>query len=149
LLVDYFIKKTSKDMGIEPKRISVEAMRVLEGYFWPGNVRELENVIERALALSTDENISLDDIPMQLVQGGTKHPSSVEIPDEGLDLENYLDGIRRQVMGQALSRCDGVQTQAAELLGMTFRSFRYYAKKMGLTRSLESDSGDLHQGAAE
>jgi two-component system response regulator PilR (NtrC family) len=149
LLVDYFIKKTSKDMGIEPKRISVEAMRVLEGYFWPGNVRELENVIERALALSTDENISLDDIPMQLVQGGTKHPSSVEIPDEGLDLENYLEGIRRQVMGQALSRCDGVQTQAAELLGMTFRSFRYYAKKMGLTGSVETDSGDLHQSAAE
>ena len=149
LLVDYFIKKTSKEMGIEPKRISVEAMRVLEGYFWPGNVRELENVIERALALSTGENISLEDIPIQLVQGGTKYPSSVEIPDDGLDLENYLDGIRRQVMGQALSRCDGVQTQAAELLGMTFRSFRYYAKKMGLTGSMESDPDDLHQGAAE
>jgi two-component system response regulator PilR (NtrC family) len=149
LLVDYFIKKTSKEMGIEPKRISVEAMRVLEGYFWPGNVRELENVIERALALSTSENIALDDIPVQLVQGGAKHPSSVDIPDDGLDLENYLDGIRRQVMGQALSRCDGVQTQAAELLGMTFRSFRYYAKKMGLTGSMESDPEDLHQSAAE
>ncbi|MEE9563189.1 MAG: sigma-54 dependent transcriptional regulator, partial [Thermoanaerobaculia bacterium] len=109
LLVDHFIKKTSKQMGIEPKRISVEAMRVLEGYFWPGNVRELENVIERALALSTAENITLDDIPVQLVHGGAKHPSSVEIPDDGLDLENYLDGIRRQVMGQALNRCDGVQ----------------------------------------
>jgi two-component system response regulator PilR (NtrC family) len=121
----------------------------LERYPWPGNVRELENVIERALALSTDENIALRDIPVQLVQGGSKHPSSVDIPDEGLDLEKYLDEIRRQVMGQALGRCDGVQTQAAELLGMTFRSFRYYAKKMGLTGGMEDDPGDLHQGAGD
>ncbi len=53
LLVDFFIKKYSESMSIEQKKISVEAMRTLESYYWPGNVRELENVIERALALST------------------------------------------------------------------------------------------------
>ena len=51
------------------------------------------------------------------------------LPDEGLDLEATSNGSARELMAQALDRCDGVQTQAAELLGMSFRSFRYYAKK--------------------
>jgi transcriptional regulator with GAF, ATPase, and Fis domain len=60
------------------------------------------------------------------------HPDLVQLPEEGLDLEAYLESIRTQLMIQALERTDGVQTQAAELLGMSFRSFRYYAKKAGL-----------------
>ena len=56
----------------------------------------------------------------------------ISLPEEGLDLEAYLEDIRAQLMQQALERTDGVQTQAAELLGMSFRSFRYYAKKAGL-----------------
>ena len=60
------------------------------------------------------------------------HPDLVQLPEEGLDLEAYLESIRTQLMIQALERTDGVQTQAAEILGMSFRSFRYYAKKAGL-----------------
>ncbi len=56
----------------------------------------------------------------------------ITLPREGLDLEAYLDEVRAQLMTQALERTSGVQTQAAELLGMSFRSFRYYAKKAGL-----------------
>ena len=55
------------------------------------------------------------------------------LPEEGMSLEIYLDEIRKQLMAEALERTQGVQTQAAELLGMSFRSFRYYAKKMGIT----------------
>ncbi len=55
------------------------------------------------------------------------------LPDEGLDLEAHLERIRAELMNQALDRCGGVQTKAAELLGMSFRSFRYYAKKVGVT----------------
>ena len=57
----------------------------------------------------------------------------VDLPAEGLNLEDYLESIRRQLMREALDRSRGVQTQAAELLGISFRSFRYYAKKAGLT----------------
>ena len=133
LLVDFFIKKFSHDMGVEPKPISVEALRALESYDWPGNVRELENTIERALALAIDERLTTRDLPAHLVAGSTEKKDAVYLPEEGLDLEDYLDDIRSELMQQALERSDGVQTQAAEMLHMTFRSFRYYAKKLGLT----------------
>jgi two-component system response regulator PilR (NtrC family) len=138
LLVDFFIKKYSTGMGIEPKRISVEAMRSLETYHWPGNVRELENVIERALALSTEDAITTEDLPTHLMQKQPSVGEEMTLPEDGLQLEPYLDDVRRQLMAQALERTGGTQTQAAELLGMTFRSFRYYARKMGLTGSEEA-----------
>ena len=135
LLVEYFVKKYSERLGIEPRRISMEALRVLETYDWPGNVRELENMIERALALGTADVITRHDLPASLRQkvGDAAPTPTIALPGSGLDLEEHLDSIRRDLMEQALGRCDGVQTQAAELLQMSFRSFRYYAKKLGLT----------------
>jgi two-component system response regulator PilR (NtrC family) len=132
LLVDFFLQKYSKAMELTPRQISVEAMKVLEGYEWPGNVRELENVIERALALSHAETITSRDLPAQLLTHRRAGFPAVELPEEGLDLEAYLEEIRVQLMAQALERTGGVQTQAAELVRMSFRSFRYYAKKGGL-----------------
>ena len=133
LLVDHFVKKHCDEMGMEPKTIESPAMRVLEEYRWPGNVRELENMIERILALSTEETITARDLPAHLAEGGHPSPGEVDLPDGGLNLEGYLDDIRAGLMRQALDRTSGVQTQAAELLNMSFRSFRYYAKKMGVT----------------
>ncbi len=140
ILVDHFIKKYSAEMGIEPKRVSVEVMRQLEAYPWPGNVRELENVIERALALCTGGVLTSDDVPAQVLHGRTDRFTTIDLPAEGLDLEAYLEGIRRQLMREALERNRGVQTQAAELLGISFRSFRYYAKKLGLTGDPQGES---------
>jgi DNA-binding NtrC family response regulator len=132
LLVDFFLQKYCKQMELSPRQISVEAIQVLERYDWPGNVRELENVIERALALSHAETLTTRDLPAQLVANRRHPPDQIQLPEEGLDLEAYLETIRSRLMTQALERCGGVQTQAAELLKMTFRSFRYYAKKAGL-----------------
>ncbi len=132
LLTEFFIRKYSEEMGFEPKPITVEGLQLLESYDWPGNVRELENTIERALALSTSENLTTQDLPLHFRAGRAGLGEIAVLPEEGLDLEAYLDSIRKQLMEQALERCNGVQTQAAELLAMTFRSFRYYAKKLGL-----------------
>ena len=133
LLVEFFIKKYSAAMGlVEPKPISVEALRALEHYDWPGNVRELENTIERALALAIEHRLTTRDLPAQVLSHVAEAPEPILLPDDGLDLEGHLDEIRRQLMQQALERTGGVQTQAAELLKMTFRSFRYYAKKLDL-----------------
>jgi two-component system response regulator PilR (NtrC family) len=132
LLVDFFLQKYCKQMDLAPKPISVEAMQMLESYDWPGNVRELENLIERALALSHAETITTRDLPVHLLTHRKMSSDLIELPEEGLDLERYLEGIRIQLMQQALNRTGGVQTQAAEILGMSFRSFRYYAKKGGL-----------------
>jgi len=133
-LVEHFLKKFSEQMDLdEPKRISLDAMRLLEAYQWPGNVRELENVIERAIALSPDPTLTTKDLPTHLLEGRSITGDAVTLPDDGLDLEGHLERIRAELMSQALDRCDGVQTKAAELLGMSFRSFRYYAKKVGVT----------------
>jgi two-component system response regulator PilR (NtrC family) len=132
LLVEFFLQKYSQQLDLQPRQISLEAMKMLEGYDWPGNVRELENVIERALALSHSETITTRDLPVQLLTNRKGGEEIVALPEEGLDLEPYLESIRTQLMIQALERTGGVQTQAAELLKMSFRSFRYYAKKAGL-----------------
>jgi len=132
LLVEFFLQKYCKEMDLAAKQISVEAMQMLESYDWPGNVRELENLIERALALTHAETITTRDLPVHLLTHRRVNADLIELPEEGLDLERYLEGIRVQLMQQALDRAGGVQTQAAELLGMSFRSFRYYAKKGGL-----------------
>ena len=134
LLVEHFLKKFSDSMGLdEPRRISVEAMNALEAYPWPGNVRELENVIERAVALSPETTLTTRDLPPHLLDGRPAPATAVTLPEDGLDLEAHLERIRAELMLQALDRAGGVQTKAAELLGMTFRSFRYYAKKVGVT----------------
>ena len=133
LLVDHFLHKYSAALGVPPKRISAEAMRLLESHSWPGNVRELENLIERAIALSTGSAITNSDLPTSLAAGGPRDDQGVALPAEGLDLEALLEEIRADVMRQALERSGGVQTQAAELLRMSFRSFRYYARKAGIT----------------
>jgi DNA-binding NtrC family response regulator len=132
LLVEFFLQKYCREMDLPARQISIEAIQMLESYDWPGNVRELENVIERALALSHSETITTRDLPVHLLTDRRTHPDLIQLPDEGLDLEAYLEDIRAQLMVQALERTSGVQTQAAELLGMSFRSFRYYAKKAGI-----------------
>jgi len=133
LLVEHFLSQFSEQLGDERKRISVDAMKALESYTWPGNVRELENVIERSVALSTEDTITTRDLPPQLTEGRTGESEVIALPEKGLDLEAYLEEIRADLMAQALDRAGGVQTRAAELLGMSFRSFRYYAKKVGVT----------------
>ena len=132
LLVDFFLQKYCRQMDLPSRQISIDAMNILEGYDWPGNVRELENLIERILALSHAETITTRDLPVHLLTNRRTHPDLAQLPEEGLDLEAYLESIRTQLMIQALERTDGVQTQAAEILGMSFRSFRYYAKKAGI-----------------
>ncbi len=155
LLIDHFAAQYSAEMhGSDPPgenrapapRFSHDAMRSLENYDWPGNVRELENLVERSIALSSSEVLENADLPghLQGVEAGT--PDGISLPTDGLDLEQYLEGIRSHLMSEALERTNWVQTQAAELLGMSFRSFRYYAKKAGLTGRKEKADGNGQEG---
>jgi two-component system response regulator PilR (NtrC family) len=132
LLVEHFIAKYSKTLGVQQKRISADAMRLIEKYSWPGNVRELENVIERMIALEPSDVLTTKSLPEHVLLGGAIPDMTFELPPEGISLENHLEGIGKFFMLKALERSGGVQTQAAELLKMSFRSFRYYAKKYDL-----------------
>jgi two-component system response regulator PilR (NtrC family) len=132
LLVDHFIAKFGRNLGLPQKKISTDAMRAIEKYPWPGNVRELENVIERMIALEPADILTTKSLPEQVLIGGSVPEVSFELPPEGIALEDHIEAIAKVFMLKALERTGGVQTQAAELLRMSFRSFRYYAKKYDL-----------------
>ncbi len=134
-LTQYFIAKVCKEQRIPEKKISTEAMRLLEAYGWPGNVRELENTLERTVALEPGPVITVSSLPESIALGvKTRVPDFESLPQEGINLESYLEAVGKRLMREALDRCEGVQTKAAELLHMSFRSFRYYAKKYALVR---------------
>jgi two-component system response regulator PilR (NtrC family) len=134
-LAEHFLEKCRKAIGKGAQGIAEDAMECLEAYHWPGNVRELENVIERAVALEPGEFIQADSLPREVRGGrGARGEVDVVLPESGIDLDKHLEELRRRYMVEAMDRCHGVQTRAAEILGMTFRSFRYFAKKYGLSR---------------
>jgi two-component system response regulator PilR (NtrC family) len=133
-LAEHFLDKYCEIVGKPLRGIQKSAMESLEAYDWPGNVRQLENVIERAVALETGESISVDSLPAEVRHGSDRDGRlDVVLPEAGIDLDRHLEELRRRFMVEALERSGGVQTRAAEMLGMTFRSFRYFAKKHGLT----------------
>ncbi len=137
-LTTYFITKICKEQKIPEKKISIEAMRLLEAYPWPGNVRELENTLERTVALEAGPVINASSLPETVALGvRTRVPDFESLPEEGINLEAYLETVGKRLMREALDRCGGVQTKAAELLHMSFRSFRYYAKKYNLVHKEE------------
>jgi len=133
LLAEHFLVKYRTQMEKQITGISGEAMQYLIVYDWPGNIRELENVIEHAVALEQARVILPDSLPEPIRCGTPKSTAGVVgLPDSGFDLEEHVQGIERDYIAQALQKAGGVQVRAAELLGMTFRSFRYYAKKYNL-----------------
>jgi two-component system, NtrC family, response regulator PilR len=138
LLADHFLAKYSEQMGKTIAAISHEAMEVLQRYDWPGNIRELENTLERAVALESTPSILADSLPPSLQSESKRLPVSPAaladpgLPVGGFDLEAHVQQIERGYLAEALKRAGGVQVKAAELLGMSFRSFRYYVKKYNL-----------------
>jgi two-component system response regulator PilR (NtrC family) len=138
LIAAHFLAKYRQTMGKSIESISGEAMDLLVRYHWPGNIRELENIVERAVALERTPVVLAESLPPHLRGGlatavAPRTPSDVaSLPEAGFDLEQHVQSVERRYLAQALERAGGVQVRAAELLGMSFRSFRYYAKKYNL-----------------
>jgi two-component system response regulator PilR (NtrC family) len=135
LLAEHFLAKYSEQMGKPISGISHDAMDLLMVHDWPGNIRELENVLERAVALEATPTILADSLPPairgeSLRAGGGVLPE--KLPASGFDLEAHVKEIEMGYIAEALKQAGGVQVKAAELLGMSFRSFRYYVKKYNL-----------------
>ncbi len=134
LLADHFLAKYNEQMGKEIAGVSRESMELLAQYDWPGNIRELENVMERAVALEASPAILPESLPAG-IRGDAPRTSAASadgLPQSGFDLEAHVKEIERGYIAEALKRAGGVQVKAAELLGMSFRSFRYYVKKYNL-----------------
>jgi two-component system response regulator PilR (NtrC family) len=138
LLARHFLESFRSSMGKKIESISPEAMRKLESYDWPGNVRELENTVERAVALESGREISLAVLPDRVASGALGITTvitgneSVQVPEEGVDFERVVADTEKRYLQAALEKSGGVRTQAAELLKISYRSFRHYAKKHNL-----------------
>ena len=135
LLARHFLERFRKTMEKPIEAISPEAMTRLEFYEWPGNVRELENTMERAVALETGREISLRVLPDRIAgYSGTDGlgVQAAEFPDKGLDFEKEIAAAERRYLQAALEKAGGVRTRASELLGISYRSFRHFAKKHNL-----------------
>jgi two-component system response regulator PilR (NtrC family) len=137
LLARHFLQRFRKSMEKPVEGISPEAMRKLEAYEWPGNVRELENTMERAVALESGNEISVRVLPDRIAgyansAGMNGNGTAHAFPDTGVDFEKEIADAERRYLLAALEKAGGVRTRASELLKITYRSFRHYAKKHGL-----------------
>ena len=140
LLVNHFLKKYAPAAGKGIARVNTESLAALGTYEWPGNVRQLENTIERAVALETGEELHVE-LPVERVrvraaaagvggEGMAISPGAV-LPD-GMDMENYVAEIERSLLKSALVQSNGVQARAADVLKISYRSFRHLMKKYSL-----------------
>ncbi len=131
LLAEHFLRRFGAEHGRQ-LALSPEAMCKLESYDFPGNVRELENMLERAVALSSQPVIGIADLPN--VKQRVAEAAPLELPAEGVDLDRLVSDFERGWVLRALERTGGVRKRAAALLGISFRSLRYRLEKLGIDK---------------
>jgi two-component system response regulator PilR (NtrC family) len=137
LLAEHFVAKFGEQMKKDVTGISGGALACLKAYAWPGNVRELENAMERAVALERTPAILPENLPETVrnaangagLPNGTSTTVADELLEAGFDLEQHVQGIEKEYIAEALRKANGVKKNAAELLGLSFRQFRYLLKK--------------------
>jgi two-component system, NtrC family, response regulator PilR len=139
LLANHFLKKYAPAAGKSIQRVEARSLDALCGYDWPGNIRQLENTIERAVALESRNELHVE-LPAErpkarAVAAGAETafsiPTGAVLPD-GVNMENYVAQIERGLLQSALGQTHGVQVKAADLLGVSYRSFRHLMKKYEL-----------------
>jgi DNA-binding NtrC family response regulator len=130
VLMDYFLRKHSANAG-RPMKVSPEARRLLMDYAWPGNVRQLESAIERALLLAEGDEITAEDLPMEIRNAArTEGTGGFKLPPEGISFEE----LERSLLIQAMEQTGWNITRAAKLLGLSFRTMQYRLDKFGIER---------------
>jgi len=132
LLAGHFLKKYATAAGKSIVRITPDSIAALRSQEWPGNVRQLENTVERAVALETEGELHVDmdhNRPRSIAPSTNGLPPAPGVPAEGIDLTGYVAGLERALIESALQQAGGVQTRAAELLKVSYRSFRHLLKK--------------------
>jgi two-component system response regulator PilR (NtrC family) len=134
LLVNHFVRKYSAETGKEIQGVAAEALELLLSYDFAGNVRELENIIERSITLETSPMITDRHIRSYLNERmiSKSIPPTLEIPEEGIDLNKVVEDLEKAFILKALEHAEGVKKKAAELLGMNFRAMRYKLAKYDL-----------------
>ena len=141
LLANHFLKKYSEELNKNIVKISPEVLQILLHYDYPGNVRELQNIIERGVALESDQELTAHHLGSYLKGQPLlkKGPVDIDIPNEGIDLEKIVEDLERTLLLKALDKTKGIKKKAAELLNINFRSMRYRLEKYGLNHGADSE----------
>ncbi len=136
VLAYHFLKKYATEFDKQVLDISPDVLQRLLRHPFNGNVRELENIIERAVALEEGDSISMMSMPPGISEASQSYQlsniGSGQLPDDGVNLDGLISDIERRLIEQALERTGGRKQDAARLLGITFRSFRYRLEKLGM-----------------
>ena len=136
IIAEHFLHKYVREMSKDIHGITPDAVTALMNYRFVGNVRELENIIERAVTFETGDVLTVDSLPRSLVEEQSPlgdFKGNVFLPDRGVDLEAILADIEKTFLLKALERADGVKTEAAKVLGISFRSIRYKLEKYDIS----------------
>jgi len=138
LLANFFIKKYCQLNALPFKSLTMSALRALQDYSWPGNVRQLENMIERAVVLNPDkELLGVSDLSPEIFQSESSKEnelvniSNLEIPDEGIALNEVLQKIERQLILRSLEKSSYNKQKAAQLLKIKRTTLIEKMKKIG------------------
>lgn len=136
-LAQHFLEKYSREAGKEITKISAYAVDLLKKYDFPGNIRELENLIERSVALSTTNILLPDSLTLSIhkrrwIEGIQNRRFDLDEVAKGVALDSILEEIEKAYLEKALEFSNGSKNKAAELLGISFRSFRYRCSKLGI-----------------
>jgi two-component system response regulator PilR (NtrC family) len=140
LLVNHFVKKYAPAARKTFAQVNRQSLEALSSYDWPGNVRQLENTIERAVALESGDDLMVE-LPAErpkakaAAAGAGANVTALvgsALP-QGLGIDQYLADIEIHLLKSALAQSNGVQTRAAELLKISYRSFRHLMKKYDLS----------------
>jgi DNA-binding NtrC family response regulator len=131
VLIDYFLKKHTRNTSKLVRGLTSETRRLMEDYSWPGNVRQLESAIERAILLCEGDQITVEDLPLEVRQESRPAAEGAfKLPPEGISFED----VERDLITQAMEQTDYNITKAAKLLGLTFRTLQYRLEKFGIKK---------------
>jgi DNA-binding NtrC family response regulator len=133
LLLRHFITKKSAERGQPARQISSEALTLLTHYPWQGNIREMENVVEQILTLCDSDEIAVEHLPLRLRSGTKGSQMKEEVTAGQRNFEYAVMEFERELIVDALKRTNFVQTQAAQLLGISRRILKYKMDNLGIT----------------
>jgi DNA-binding NtrC family response regulator len=131
VLIDYFVKKHTRNTSRLVRGLTPETRKLMVNYSWPGNVRQLESSIERAILLCEGDQITVEDLPLEVRQESRPvSEGAFKLPPEGISFED----VERDLIMQAMEQTDYNITKSAKLLGLTFRTLQYRLEKFGIKK---------------
>ena len=134
LLIQRFVRQFSDILGFEVKSVAPEVVKGLMAYDWPGNVRQFENIVERMVALTGQRpSILGEDLPQEIRnRSDALLPPTINIPDEGINFQNVVSGMERELIVQSLRKTGGNKKLAAKLLNLKRTTLIEKIKRIGL-----------------